>query len=150
MSRRFVYRYVLQALTFPVKTFALSTLYAFLSATLAGFALNLFAGVILSENVACSKAAAVYCACIFFVLSSLSFFLVSWLLEDARNVWLAENAPREADKRDFHIEARRPGLISSFILAVVCAAFGCLTLVPSSPMWWLANFLFCSAPGLRK
>ena len=143
-------RYVWSTLLFPVKTFALATLYAFLSAILVGLALNLFAGILLNENVPCSKMIAVRTACAFFLLASLFFFFVSWLLEIARNDWLAEGAPRDLAKRDFHFESRRIRLLGCFTLGVLCTALGCASLFSSSPISLIFEILFCTVPSLRK
>ncbi len=136
-------------MVFPFKTFALSTLYAFLSANLVGLALNLFSGILLSDNTPCPKAVAVYTACTLFSVGSLFFFFVAWLLEDARNDWLAENAPREPAKRDFHVETRKFRLLICLILAVVCTAMACVSLaIPYNPVSGWIEYFTCPIPTL--
>lgn len=104
--------------------FGLASAYAFLSAILVSVSLNTFVSVRLANHLLSTERCAFYLSALFFFLSAVSLFVITWNLESARNQWLAEGAIRDESMLLEPIEMRSKQMYVAFIIGFLGCILG--------------------------
>src|ERR1044072_6265959 len=130
MSRRRLKCFAL----FPFRSFGLASAYAFLSAIFLSLSANLFVSVRLSQQLAPEQIQAFYLSALFYLVSAVGFFIVTWTLENARSQWVAEGA-RQNDRLLLEpIEMRKWPLYLGLLFGLAgCLAGSCLVTLKFVP-----------------